>query len=462
MSTTTPLRLPDVIKHKREGKTLEEEQISFFIDGVVKENVDAAQIGAMLMAIYFRGMTLDETAALTKAMMNSGDILEWPAEWKDRLVDKHSTGGVGDKVSIVLAPALAACGLKVPMMSGRGLGFTGGTLDKLEAIPGFNVTLTQEAMTDALDKVGCVIVGQTAKLVPADRILYSLRDITATVDSLPLITASILSKKGAESISHLVMDIKVGRGAWFKSVAEAEIVAKYLVQTGKLIGINMSATLTDMNSPLGRCVGNSLEIWDALETMRGKGRKDLVELVAVQGAHLLLSAGVVSNEAEGVAMIEETLSNGQALNKFKQMIIVQGVSPETAELLCSASGEHDWEIMKPAQFRTNIPAPANGYFRGINALVAAEICGSLGSGRSRAGDQIDHAVGLEVLHPYGTFFNKDEPILRLHHNSVDLSPSVVRRLKESVDISWKRLAADDRQMILQIITPQTREILVCQ
>jgi len=222
------------------------------------------------------------------------------------------------------------------------------------------------------------------------------------------------------------------------------------------------ATLTDMNSPLGRCVGNSLEIWDALETMRGKGRKDLVQLVTAQGAQLLLSVGMVSTESEGVAMIEETLSNGEALDKFKQMIIAQGVEAETAELLCLQSGEHDWEILKPAQYHTDIPAPSNGYFRGINALVAAEICGALGSGRSRSGDQIDHAVGLEVLHPYGTFFNKDEPILRLHHNASDLSPSVIRRLKESIDISWKRLGADDKQMVLQVITPKTREILVCQ
>jgi len=462
MESEVPLRFPDVIKDKRDGKTLEEEEIAFFIDGVVKEKVDAAQIGAMLMAIYYRGMTLGETAFLTQAMMNSGDILKWPPEWKDRLVDKHSTGGVGDKVSIVLAPALAALGLKVPMMSGRGLGFTGGTLDKLESIPGFNVTMTQDAMLEALDKVGCVIVGQTSKLVPADRILYGLRDITATVDSLPLITASILSKKGAESISHLVMDIKVGKGAWFKTVEEAESIAKYLVQTGKLIGISMSATLTDMNSPLGRCVGNSLEIWDALETMRGRGRGDLVQLVAVQGAQLLQSAGLVSSEPEGVAAVEEMLSNGEALKKFEHMIITQGVDEDVAKKLCSEKGEHDWEILSKAQYQTNIPAPSNGYFRGVDALVAAEICGALGSGRSRADQEIDHAVGLEVLHPYGTFFNKDEPILRLHHNCVELSPSIVRRLKDSVDISWKRLAAKDEQKILRVITPKTREILVCQ
>lgn len=462
MTLAVPLRFPDVIKDKRDGKTLEEEEISFFIDGVVTDKVDAAQIGAMLMAIYYRGMTLEETAFLTKAMMNSGDILKWPPEWKDLLVDKHSTGGVGDKVSIVLAPALAALGLKVPMMSGRGLGFTGGTLDKLESIPGFNVSMTHEQMLEALDKVGCVIMGQTSKLVPADRILYSLRDITATVDSLPLITASILSKKGAESVSHLVMDIKVGKGAWFKTAEEAESIAKYLVQTGKLIGIRMSATLTDMNSPLGRCTGNALEIWDALETMRGRGRGDLVQLIAVQGAQLLLSAGLVTSESEGVAAVEETLSNGEALKKFEQMIKAQGVEAEIANKLCSATGEHDWEILRKANYQTDILAPSNGYFRGVDARVVAEICGALGSGRSRADQQIDHAVGLEVLHPYGTFFNKDEPILRLHHNSADLSPSVVRRLKDSVDISWKRMASKDEQKILRVITPKTREILVCQ
>merc|ERR1712212_37410 len=455
MDSSAPLRFPDVIKNKRDGKTLEEEEIAFFIKGVVQEKVDYAQIGAMLMAIYYKGMTLEETACLTKAMMNSGDILKWPPEWKDILVDKHSTGGVGDKVSIILAPALAALGLKVPMMSGRGLGFTGGTLDKLESIPGFNVTMTQEAMLEALDKEGCVIIGQSSKLVPADRIIYSLRDITATVDSLPLITASILSKKGAESVSHLVMDIKVGKGALFKTLEEAEGLTKYLVKTGKLIGIGMSATLTDMNSPLGRCVGNALEIWDSLETMRGKGRSDLVQLISGQGALLLQSVGFVSSEAEGVAAIEKTLSNGEALKKFKQMAIAQGVDAKVAAKLCSQSGEHDWEILQKAKYQTDIPAPSNGYLRGINALEVAEICGALGSGRSRADDEIDFGVGLEVLQPYGTFFNKDEPILRLHHSCADLSPSIVRRLKDSVDISEKRLAAKDEQKILRVITPKT-------
>ncbi|NXL40706.1 TYPH phosphorylase, partial [Glaucidium brasilianum] len=275
--------LPTLIRKKRDGERLEDEEIRSFVRGVTEGTAQQGQIGAMLMAIRLRGMEPGETLALTRAMAGSGRVLEWPPAWSGRLVDKHSTGGVGDKVSLALAPALAACGCRVPMISGRGLAHTGGTLDKLEAIPGFRASLSPQEMRDALERVGCCIVGQSEELAPADRVLYSLRDVTATVDSLPLITASILSKKAAEQLSALVLDVKFGSAALCPTQESARELAQSLVAVGQQLGICTAAVLSRMDEPLGRCVGNSLEVLEALECLGGGGPPDLRELVTALG-----------------------------------------------------------------------------------------------------------------------------------------------------------------------------------
>ncbi|CAL8386625.1 unnamed protein product [Boreogadus saida] len=310
------LSIPDLIKKKRDGNALSDEDIQFFLQAVVKKTIQEAQTGAMLMAIFMKGMVATETMALTKAMKLSGEVLSWPEEWAELVVDKHSTGGVGDKVSLVLAPALAACGLKVPMISGRGLSHTGGTLDKLESIPGFNVGQPLPKLRSILAEVGCVIVGQTVSLVPADRILYALRDATSTVESLPLITGSIISKKAAESLNSLVLDVKFGGSAICKDLASAKALGESLVTAGNNLGMNTRAVFTHMSNPIGRCIGNSVEVIESLETLKGKGPSDLMELVSTLGGVLLVMTGKVSSLSEGVRLITESDGGADFWPKF--------------------------------------------------------------------------------------------------------------------------------------------------
>ncbi|KAK5896257.1 hypothetical protein CgunFtcFv8_009877 [Champsocephalus gunnari] len=326
----------DLIRKKRDGKMLANEEIKTFIDAVTNKTIQDCQTGAMLMAIWQKGMVPEEVETLTREMMSSGEVMSWPKEWAGLVVDKHSTGGVGDKVSLVLAPALAACGCKVPMISGRGLAHTGGTLDKLESIPGFNIHQSAAQILEILGSVGCCIVGQTETLVPADRVLYDLRDATSTVDSLPLITASIVSKKGAESLSALVLDVKFGRAALYKDLDSARELAQSLVHAGNLLGMRTAAALSCMDAVIGRCVGNSLEVMESLETLKGRGPEDLMELVTTLGGLLLQMTGSVSDLSEGRRKISDAVIGGAALSKFQAMMEAQGVANETARVKESA------------------------------------------------------------------------------------------------------------------------------
>ncbi|KAK0135944.1 Thymidine phosphorylase [Merluccius polli] len=353
------LSIQDLIRKKRNGGTLSDEDIRLFIQAVAKQHMQESQIGAMLMAIWMKGMVVTETMALTKEMMLSGDVMSWPEEWAGLVVDKHSTGGVGDKVSLVLAPALAACGCKVPMISGRGLCHTGGTLDKLESIPGYNINQPLHKFQSMLEAVGCFIVGQTETLVPADRVLYALRDATSTVDSLPLITGSILSKKGAESLNCLVLDVKFGRSALYKDEASAKELAQSLVNAGNGLGISTGAVLSHMNAPIGRCVGNSVEVIESLETLKGNGPSDLMELVTTLGGVVLQMTGRVSSLSEGSAKIYESLIGGEALAKFQAMMEAQGVTNEDARLLCSAHADY-YSVLRKAQHQTELQTDTDG------------------------------------------------------------------------------------------------------
>ncbi|KAM6162104.1 thymidine phosphorylase isoform 2-T2 [Erethizon dorsatum] len=421
-----PKQLPELIRRKRDGERLSEEDIKGFVRAVVDGSAQDTQIGAMLMAIRLRGMDLEETSALTQALAKSGQQLEWPEAWHQRLVDKHSTGGVGDKVSLVLAPALAACGCKVPMISGRGLGHTGGTLDKLESIPGFSVIQSPEQMQVLLEGVGCCIVGQSEKLVPADRLLYAARDVTATVDSLPLITASILSKKAVEGLSALVVDVKYGGAAVFPDQEQARELARALVGVGAGLGMRVAAALTAMDNPLGRSVGHALEVEEALLCLDGAGPRDLRDLVIRLGGALLWLSGQAETQAQGAARVAKALDNGSARGRFERMLEGQGVDPDLARALCSGTSAQRRQLLPRAREQEELPAPTSrplpaGTVERIQALPLALVLHELGAGRSRAGQTIRLGVGAELLVDVGQRLRRGTPWLRVHLDGPGLS-----------------------------------------
>lgn len=408
------LSIPDLIRRKRDGGKLSDEEIKTFIKAVTTKTIQECQIGAMLMSIWQKGMVDSEIESLTREMMSSGEVMSWPKEWAGRVVDKHSTGGVGDKVSLVLAPALAACGCKVPMISGRGLAHTGGTLDKLESIPGFEIRQSAEQVQKILSSVGCCIMGQTETLVPADRVLYALRDATSTVDSLPLITGSIISKKGAESLTALVLDVKFGRAALYKDLESAKELAQLLVNVGNSLGIRTGAVLSSMDATIGRCVGNSLEVIESLETLKGNGPEDLMELVTTLGGLLLKMTGLVSDLSEGSKRISEAVIGGTALSKFQAMMEAQGVAKQTAQTLCSASTDY-FSVLRKSEQQTELKTPEDGVVVDVDGLALAEVLHKLGAGRSKAGQPINRSVGAELLVMLGQKVTKGVSWLRLHY-----------------------------------------------
>jgi len=404
------LQVADVIAKKARGGALTGEEIEFLVQRVVDKQMDQVQLGAMLMAVYIRGMGKEETTRLTAAMTRSGRVLTWPQHWL--VVDKHSTGGVGDKVSLPLAPALAACGFKVPMVSGRGLGHTGGTLDKLEAIPGFTVSQSAEQMYQCLEEVGCCIVGQTAELVPADRILYANRDITNTVDSIPLITSSIISKKAAEGLRALVLDVKYGAGAVMKERQQARELAQWLVDTSNRVGVSTAALLTNMESPIGRSVGNALEVAETVQCLRGAGPSDMLELVTSLGGQLVALSGQGSAEV-GRERLQAVLTDGSALDKFRQMLEAQGVSSADAQELCHGD---PWKVLTSAPRVESVAAPTVGYVSGVDAMAVAQLCGALGAGRRRVDDKIDHSVGVTFSVGLGDRVEAGQTWAQVHHS----------------------------------------------
>ncbi|XP_064816218.1 thymidine phosphorylase-like [Oncorhynchus masou masou] len=404
---------PEHIRKKRNGEQLSAGEIRDFIQGVKDKTIQESQI-AMLMAIWLQGMVAEETLALTKEMMMSGEVMSWPAEWEGLVVDKHSTGGVGDKISLVLAPALAACGCKVPMISGRGLAHTGGTLDKLESIPGFNVYQSVQQLHRILEEVGCCIVGQTDNLVPADKVMYALRDVTSTVDSLPLITGSIISKKGAESLSALVLDVKFGNAALYKDLGSAKSLAQSMVTVGNSLGIRTGAVLSRMNCPIGRCVGNTLEVMESLECLKGRGPDDILELVTSLGGLLWMIGGGPGK------VISTTLQNGAALEKFQNMMIGQGVASQIAASLCSTNADY-YSILRRAHYQTELETQGHGTVLDIDGMVIAQVLHRLGAGRSKAGDPVNHSVGAELLVSLGQKVEKGQPWLRVHYETPALS-----------------------------------------
>ena len=370
--------------------------IGRFVEGVTNDSLTDDEVVAWLRGVFEDGLDSAQTVALTEAMRDSGEILEWPADWAHLVVDKHSTGGVGDKVSIPLAPALAACGLKVPMISGRGLGHTGGTLDKLESIAGFRVNLSTDEVRGQVERIGLAMVGQTENLVPADRRMYALRDVTGTVASLPLITSSIVSKKAAEGLTALVLDVKHGRAAFMVEREQAEALARSMVEVANGMGIQTTAVLSTMDQPLGCAVGNALEIVESVETLCGRGPHDLEELVCVQGGLLLTGAGLAEDMVAGALLIHNSLNDGSAFERFLQMVAAQGGSPSDFDT--DASLLRSLGLLDTSLLSTEIFAESVGRISDIDALAVAHACLDLGSGRKKLNDTVDAQVGaiLEV------------------------------------------------------------------
>ncbi|XP_040886220.1 thymidine phosphorylase [Toxotes jaculatrix] len=448
------LSIPDLIKKKRDGGTLSDEEVKTFIQAITNQTIQDCQTGAMLMAIWQKGMVVKETQTLTREMMSSGEVMSWPEEWAGLVVDKHSTGGVGDKVSLVLAPALAACGCKVPMISGRGLAHTGGTLDKLESIPGFNIHQSAEQIQRILGSVGCCIVGQTETLVPADRVLYALRDATSTVDSLPLITGSIISKKGAESLTALVLDVKFGRAALYKDLESAKELAQSLVSVGNGLGVRTGAVLSCMDGTIGRCVGNSLEVIESLETLKGNGPRDLMELVATLGGLLLKMTGLVSDLSEGRKQISDAVIGGAALSKFQAMMEAQGVAAEAARSLCSTRTDY-YRVLRKAEHQTELKTPAEGVVLDVDGLVLAEVLHKLGVGRSKAGEPVNHSVGAELLVSLGQRVGKGASWLRLHYEDPAPSPDQMSKLQKALTLGTDRDAQiqQEHTLVKEVLLP---------
>jgi pyrimidine-nucleoside phosphorylase len=403
------MTLVELIAKKRDGGRLSEEEIERIIRSFGGGELADYQMSALLMAIFFRGMDDAETVALTRAMLHSGDVLDLSGI-PGRKVDKHSTGGVGDKVSICLAPLVAACGVKVPMVSGRGLGHTGGTLDKLEAIPGFQVSLDADTFARVVRDVGTCMIGQTSRIAPADKRIYALRDVTATVESIPLIVASILSKKLAEGIDALVLDVKVGRGAFMKTEADARALAAALVRVGTAAGKRVVALLTDMSRPLGKTVGNALETREAIDVLFGRGPDDLTACTMALGVEMLLAGEGAKDEGEAQAKLARAVEDGSAAATLERMIEAQGGDPSVVR---------DPSKLPRAPVVVDVTADRAGFIAGINPLEIGLTAVALGAGRTRADQAVDPAVGVELLRGIGDRVEAGAPLARLHVREPD-------------------------------------------
>jgi pyrimidine-nucleoside phosphorylase len=419
------MRAVDLIRRKRDGGTLDDASVEFFIRGVTTGTLPDYQAAAMLMAIFLKGMTAEETASLTNAMVRSGVRVTYP-DLPGTPVDKHSTGGVGDKTSIVLAPLAAACGAWVPMMSGRGLGHTGGTLDKLEAIPGFRTALSLDELRRAVRAVGCALIGQTSEIAPADRKLYALRDVTGTVESIPLICGSIMSKKIAEGIGGLVLDVKTGSGAFMKTLDASRELARALVATGRAAGVATEALITRMEAPLGRAVGHSNEIVECLETLKGRGPADVEELSVQLATRLLVLGGVAPDLPSAETKVRSALTSGAGLQKLGEIIQHQGGDPRVIE---------DYSLLSSAPDEHVVPAPSAGFVGALEAESIGRAAVALGAGRARLEDRVDHGVGISVMAPVGTEVRAGEPILVVHHRGGRGLPEALPLVLQAVRMS---------------------------
>lgn len=433
------MRAYDIIYKKREAKTLTKKELEFLIKGYVEGEIPDYQISAWAMAVYFQGMNAEETANLTMLMAESGDMIDL-SPIKGTKVDKHSTGGVGDTTTLILAPLVASVGIPVAKMSGRGLGHTGGTIDKLEAIPNFSTSLARDKFFKNVNNHGLAVVGQTGNLTPADKKLYALRDVTATVESIPLIASSIMSKKLAGGADAVVLDVKTGNGAFMKNKTEAKKLAEAMVAIGKKVGKETTAFITDMNQPLGNAVGNALEVKEAIETLQAKGPADLTDLCIELAAGMLNLASEFENKKEAKEILRENLKNGRAINKFAEMIKAQGGNPEVV---------NDFSLLPTADNQIEVKAEGSGYISEIKALDIGRAAMLLGAGRENKESKIDLAVGLELKKKRTDKVEKGDILAVLHYNNDKNLAEAEKEVLNAFTISKKE--KEKNKLIYEII-----------
>lgn len=401
------MRMVDLIEKKKNGEALSKEEIHFIIDGYVKGDIPDYQMSAWMMAVYFKGMTTEEIATLTLEMMHSGDVLDL-SEINGIKIDKHSTGGVGDKTSLAVGPMVAACGVPVAKMSGRGLGHTGGTLDKLESIPGLSIAIEEKDFIKQVNEMHFSIIGQTGSLVPADKKMYALRDVTGTVNSIPLIASSIMSKKLAAGADGILLDVKYGDGAFMKTIEDARVLAKTMIEIGKHLGKDTRATISNMNQPLGNAIGNALEVKEAIATLNGEGPEDFTSLCFEEGETMLMMAHVASSREEAKEMLHKVIEDKSALNVFKKMVEAQG-------------GDGSY-ITDPSKFKEvkeviEVTSSKEGYIEDLEALTLGLVSMKLGGGRATVDDVIDHSVGLVLHKKIGDYVKQGESLLSVYTNT---------------------------------------------
>jgi thymidine phosphorylase len=424
----------EIIKTKRNGNALSQAEIQQFVGGLTDDSFSEGQVAALAMAIYLNGMTVDEIVALTLAMRDSGTVFNWQGKLNGPVVDKHSTGGVGDKVTLMLAPMVAACGAFMPSIAGRGLGHTGGTVDKLETIPGYSCTQSLDKIQQLLPQLGCVIVGQSSQLAPADRRLYAIRDVTATVESIPLITASILSKKLSEGLDALVMDVKIGNGAIMRTVDDASALASSIVSVANGAGVPTRALLTDMNQILGSTAGNALEVLETLDYLTGKYREPRLHQVTLElGANMLMLGGLYPDKARAIAALEYSLSSGKAAEIFAKMVSALG---GPANLL-----ERPQQYLAAAPVVQDIVAPQSGFINYTDTVGLGMAVVRLGGGRSHPSQQIDPAVGFSQLVPAGQLVQQGDVLAKVHAASVEAAQVAAAEFLQALQVTDTAAAA---------------------
>ncbi len=434
------MRSVDLIRSVRDKSDIATADLTAFVQGIAKGDIPDYQASAFLMAVYFNGLSDQLTAAMTLAMRDSGRVIDL-ASVPGIKVDKHSTGGVGDKISIPLAPLVAACGVPVPMVSGRGLGHTGGTLDKLESIPGFKVDLSLTRFVELVGSLGLCLIGQTADLAPADKKLYALRDVTATVESIPLITSSILSKKLAEGIDALVLDVKVGRGAFMKTEEDARALAQSLVRVGTQAGKKMRALITDMDQPLGTTIGNALEIRESIDILRGRGPEDTTELTMALGAEMLVLGGVAKDVTEARSQLGNALRSGAGLAKLRAIVEAQHGDPSVID---------NPDKLPTTEHKSAVLAKSQGVITDIDPYALGTAAMRLGAGRAKAEDKVDHAVGIVLAKKVGDSVERGEPIAYVYHRGGSIIERELKAIEAGMHIGEK--APAKRPLVVDVIS----------
>lgn len=434
------MRAYDLIAKKRDGFALNKEEIEYLINGYTNDDIEDYQMAAWLMAAFIQGLNDEETTNLTMAMVNTGIIINL-SEIKGIKVDKHSTGGVGDKTTLVLGPLVASVGVPIAKMSGRGLGHTGGTLDKLESIPGFKIDLTSQQFIKNVNEYKIAIMGQTAEMVPADKKLYALRDVTATIDSIPLIASSIMSKKIASGAERIVLDVKVGSGAFIKDYNDGLTLARKMVQIGNMLERKTTAVISNMDQPLGWTVGNSLEVKEAIATLRGSGPEDLTELCLELGSHMVIFAGIAKEKEEAKLILQKAIDSGKAIEKFGQFIEAQNGDRNVI---------NDFNLLPQAKFKKQLVSPCSGYLKAIDAETVGMVSLFLGAGREKKNDIIDLSAGIELKKKIGERVLKGEPLAVLNFNNPHLEEEGMKKLLSAYQ--FEENPVQKQQIILDIVT----------